>query len=63
MCTGTDEGESVSIGGVPEFETFEQAEEVGLAWAADVGVQRLFVSTGSREQPLELVEIDQPLAR
>lgn len=61
MCTGADEGESVSIIDGPVFETFEQAESTGLAWAASVGVERLFVSTGSKAHPLELIEIDQPL--
>jgi hypothetical protein len=61
MCTGFDEGESVSIVEGLVFETFEQAEATGVAWAANVGVERLFVSTGSQAQPLELLEIDQPL--
>jgi hypothetical protein len=61
MCTGANEGDSVSIVDGLVFETFEEAESTGLAWAADVGVERLFVSTGSRAHPLELIEIDQPL--
>ena len=61
MCTGPDEGESVSIVDGLVFENFEQAEATGLAWAANIGVERLFVSTGCQAHPLELLEIDQPL--
>lgn len=61
MCIGADDGESVSIVDGLEYDTFEQAESTGLAWAANVGVERLFVSTGSQAHPLELIEIDQPL--
>jgi hypothetical protein len=61
MCTGADDGASVSIVGGPVFRTFGEAEDAGLAWAADVGVDCLFVSSGSQTHPLELVEIDQPL--
>lgn len=62
MCSGTDDGESVSIvGSGLEFETAEEAEATGLAWAAEVGVQRLFVSTGTCAHPLDLIEIDEPL--
>lgn len=61
MCVGADDGESVSIVGGPEFGTIEQAEAAGLAWAATVGVERLFVSTGTLARPLELIEIDKPL--
>jgi hypothetical protein len=61
LCVGADEGESASIVGGPTFNSFEQAEAAGIAWAASVGVERLFVSTGSLERPLELTEIDRPL--
>ena len=61
MCVGTDDGESVSIVGGPEFATAEEAETTGIAWAAGVGVERLFVSTGTLARPLELTEIDSPL--
>lgn len=62
LCAATDEGESVSIvGDGLEFETVEQAEATGVAWAAEVGVEQLFVSTGTCAQPLEPIDIDEPL--
>jgi len=61
MCTGADDGESVSIVGGPVFGTAEEAETTGVAWAVNVGVERLFVSTGTLAHPLELTEIDKPL--
>ena len=61
LCKSEDEGESVSIIGAPLFETAEQAEAAGLAWAETVGVARLFVSIGTREHPLEPMEMDGPL--
>jgi hypothetical protein len=56
-----DDGESVSIVDGPTFASAEEAEAAGLTWAANVGVERLIVSTGTLEQPLELTEIDKPL--
>lgn len=61
MCVGVDDGESVSLVGGPIFESVEQAEEAGITWAENVGVERLFISTGTLTQPLELIEIDKPL--
>ena len=61
LCVGADDGASVSIVDAPTFESLEKAEAAGLAWAANVGVERLFVSTGTIAQPLELIEIDKPL--
>jgi hypothetical protein len=62
LCVGDgDDGESVSIVDGPTFESAEEAEAVGLTWAENVGVERLIVSTGTLEQPLELIEIDKPL--
>jgi hypothetical protein len=61
LCVGTDDGESVSIVDGLTFASAEDAEEAGLTWAANVGVERLFVSTGTLEQPLELTDIDKPL--
>ncbi len=61
LCSGADGGESVSIVEVPTFESAEKAEAAGVVWAASVGVERLFVSTGTLSQPLELIEIDKPL--
>ena len=62
LCAASDEGESVSIvGDGLEFETVEQAEATGVAWAAEVGVEQLFVSTGTCAQPLETIAIDEPL--
>jgi hypothetical protein len=62
MCAGRDEGDSVSIvGDGLEFASVELAEATGVAWATGVGVERLFVSTGTCAHPLELMEIDKPL--
>lgn len=61
LCVGADEGESVSIVDGPTFESAEKAEAAGLVWAENVGVERLIVSTGTLDQPLELIEIDKPL--
>lgn len=60
LCIGSDENQSVSIVGGPVFATHEQAEEAGIAWATNIGVERLFVSTGTLAHPLELTEIDKP---
>lgn len=60
MCVGDGDGESVSIVDGMAFETSEQAEAVGVAWAANVGVERLFVCRGTLARPLELIEIDRP---
>ena len=57
LCIGADDGESVSIVGGPVFGTSEQAEAAGVAWAEHVGVERLFVSTGTMTRPSKLIEI------
>jgi hypothetical protein len=61
LCVETDDGDSVSIIDGPFFETIEQAEAAGVAWATDVGVERLFVSMGTLGQPLEILAMDKPL--
>lgn len=61
LCSEADGDESVSVVGTPLFATVEEAEATGLAWAGNVGVDRLFVSTGTQAHPLELIEIDGPL--
>lgn len=61
ICVGADDGESVSIVGCPLFASAEAAESAGMAWAINVGVEQLFISTGTMDQPLELLEIDKPL--
>lgn len=61
LCVASDDGDSVSIVDGPVFESVEQAEAAGTAWATNVGVERLFVSRGTLEQPLEIIEIDKPL--
>jgi hypothetical protein len=58
LCAAEAEGESVSVVGAPLYETAEEAEAAGVAWATTVGVELLFVSTGTLERPLELTEID-----
>jgi hypothetical protein len=61
LCTASDDGESASIIGGTVYASQEEAERAGLAWAEDVGVERLFISTGTISQPLETLEIDKPL--
>jgi hypothetical protein len=61
LCTEADDNDSVSLIGTQMFETAEEAEAVGTAWATSIGVDRLFVSTGTLDQPLELMDIDKPL--
>lgn len=61
LCTEADGGDSVSVISTQLFDTAEEAEQVGTAWAANIGVDRLFVSTGTLASPLELIEIDGPL--
>lgn len=53
--------ESVAIVEAPAFKSLEEAEAAGLVWAAKIGVTRLFVSVGTLDNPLELIEIDEPL--
>lgn len=61
LCASDDEGDSVSIVGGLIFESLEQAEAAGIAWAASAGVEHLFVSRGTLAHPLEPLEIDRPL--
>lgn len=61
LCTGQDNGESVSIIDWPAFGTVRQAEEAGLAWANEVGAEHLYVAVGTLGCPLEATEIDLPL--
>lgn len=60
LCTEAEDPDSVSIVGNASFNTVADAETAGIAWATDVGVERLFVSTGTLAHPLELIEIDKP---
>jgi hypothetical protein len=61
LCGGEHDSESVSIVGGPVFATLQKAEEAGLAWAENVGVDHLYISTGTLAKPLQLTEIDLPL--
>lgn len=61
LCTVSDDADSVSIVGGPLFVTIEQAEAAGMAWATHVGVERLFVSAGTLDRPLKMLEIDRPI--
>lgn len=60
LCAGADDekAESASIVGGPPYASAAEAEEAGVAWAANVGVEQLFVSMGTLEHPLALLEID-----
>lgn len=44
-CGDGDEVESVSLVQMPTYDTYEEAEDVGLAWAAEQCVERLYIST------------------
>jgi hypothetical protein len=43
-CGDSDESESVALVGLPPFTTREEAEDVGLAWAADQCVEQLYIA-------------------
>jgi hypothetical protein len=43
-CGDSDEAESVALVGLEPFASREQAEEVGLAWAAEQCVEHLYVA-------------------
>jgi hypothetical protein len=60
LCQQEDEGASVSLMNGMTYATPNEAEAAGLAWAQSVGVERLFISTGTLGRPLELTEIDLP---
>ena len=60
LCTGKDDGASVSLVDGLSFATRDRAEEAGLAWAESVGVGLLHISIGTLEKPLRLTEIDLP---
>ena len=60
LCVAEDEGASVSLMNGLTYASSSEAEAAGLAWAESVGVERLFISTGTLDQPLELTEIDLP---
>lgn len=61
LCVGSDDGDSVSIVDGLVFASVEEAEAAGITWAANVGVERLFIITGTLKHPLEVIEIDKPL--
>ena len=61
LSGGLDDSESVTIGEASLFETEAQAEAAGTVWASDLGIERLFVSIGTLERPLEVLEMDKPL--
>jgi hypothetical protein len=43
-CADGDEAESIALIGLPPFETREDAEDAGLAWAAEQCVERIYVT-------------------
>jgi hypothetical protein len=43
-CSDSDEVESVALIGVPPFATWQEAEDAGLAWAAEQCVERIYVT-------------------
>ena len=61
LCSGEDDADSVSIVGAPAYSTIEDAEQAGLTWAENIGVEHLYVSVGTLAKPLNLGEIDLPL--
>ena len=58
LCVDDDEGSSVSIVDYPLFGSTGEAEATGLAWAQDVGVEQLYVTTATLAVPFEAIEID-----
>jgi hypothetical protein len=44
-CGDGEEAESVALVGMPLFASYEAAEDVGLAWAAEQCVERIYIST------------------
>lgn len=44
-CGDGEEAESVALVDIPPYDSYQQAEDVGLAWAAEQGVTCLYVST------------------
>ncbi|MFD1787574.1 hypothetical protein ACFSC3_08320 [Sphingomonas floccifaciens] len=61
LCNDTQDAESVSIVGGPTFLSAHEAEAAGIAWATTVGVDRLFISSGTLARPLARLDIDGPL--
>ena len=60
LCSGEDDGESVSIVGGPTFGSRGEAEAAGLAWAQSVGVEQLYVGVATPSKPFEVTEMDRP---
>ena len=60
LCKTDEEEESVSIVGNSDYPTSAEAEEAGLRWAGDIGVETLYVCVGTLEKPLRLLESDLP---
>ncbi|WP_375382250.1 hypothetical protein [uncultured Sphingomonas sp.] len=60
LCKTDEEEESVSIVGGSDFATSAEAEEAGVRWAADIGVETLYVCVGTLDKPLRLLESDLP---
>jgi hypothetical protein len=61
LCSEAEEDDSVSLVNTQLFQSVEEAEAVGMAWATSIGVERLFVTHGTLDHPLESIEIDEPL--
>ena len=60
LCVAEDEGASVSLMNGLTYQTRDEAEAAGVAWADSVGVRRLYVSVGTLSRPLRLTEADLP---
>lgn len=58
LCTGDEEGSSVSIVDYPTFASADEAEAAGLVWAQDIGVEQLYLASATLSVPLEETEID-----
>jgi hypothetical protein len=61
LCSSANDGDSVSIVDVPAFESVQEAEDAGLAWADNVGSEQLYILIGTLDRPLKPAEIDLPL--
>jgi len=55
------DNDSVSMAGGSDFASAEAAEQAGVAWANEVGVEYLYIGVGTLDRPLELTEADLPL--
>ena len=49
---GEEEGDSAAVIGGTPYETYDEAEAAGLAWAADQCVEQVYVARSAGKEPL-----------